>query len=89
MTEPQSDDIADSENVAAVHPRIDLLKLLSGSDCDGYHLCKELGITNKACFFHLRALEKAGLIGGKIKYHITPRGKQILSRLDGLKSEKT
>jgi predicted transcriptional regulator len=34
---------------------------------------------------HLKALEKAGLTEGKIKYHITEKGKQILSRLDGLK----
>ena len=72
-------------HVAATHPRIDLLRLHSGSDCDGYRLCKELGITPAGCFSHLRILEKAGLTGGKIKYHITEKGKQILSRLDELK----
>jgi len=80
MTEPQP---TDSETVAATHPRVDLLRLLSKSDHNGYSLCKELGITNRACFFHLRALERAGLIGGKLIYHITQEGRQILSRLDG------
>ena len=80
MTESQP---TDSETVAATHPRVDLLRLLSKSDHNGYSLCKELGITNRACFFHLRALEKAGLIGGKLRYHITQEGRQILSRLDG------
>jgi predicted transcriptional regulator len=80
MTEPQP---TDSETVAATHPRVDLLKLLSKSDDNGYRLCKELGITYRACFFHLRALERTGLIGGKIRFHITQEGRQILSRLDG------
>jgi predicted transcriptional regulator len=82
MTESQP---TDSETVAATHPRVDLLRLLSKSDHNGYSLCKELGITWRVCFFHLKALEKAGLTEGKIKYHITEKGKQILSRLDGLK----
>ena len=41
MTEPQP---TDSETVAATHPRVDLLRLLSKSDHNGHSLCKELGI---------------------------------------------
>ena len=87
MTESCPKDLSDSEmlRIAATHPRVDLLKLLSKSDHNGYRLCKELGITYGACFFHLRILEKASLIGGKLRYHITQKGKQMLSRLDELK----
>jgi predicted transcriptional regulator len=77
MTEPQTTD-SEMLRVAATHPRVDLLKLLSKSDDNGYSLCKELGIPYRACFSHLRMLEKSGLIGGKIRYHITEKGKQML-----------
>ena len=63
--------------------RIDILILLSKSDhLDPYRMCKLLGITYRACYSHLRILEKAGLTGGKIMYHITDKGRRILSRLD-------
>jgi predicted transcriptional regulator len=61
--------------------QVDLLKLLSKSDYDGYRLCQELGITYRACFFHLRILEKAGLIGGRLKNHITPAGRRIYNHI--------
>ena len=70
----------DSEilRVAATHPVIDILKLLAQSDHDPYRLCKELGITYKSCYIHLKMLEKGGLMGGRFKYHITDRGRKIL-----------
>lgn len=60
MTESQPSD-SEILHVAATHPRVDILKLLSESDYDPYRLCKELGITYKACYSHLKSLEKAGL----------------------------
>jgi len=74
MTESQPTD-SEMLHIAATHPRVDLLKLLSKSDDNGYSLCKELGVPYRACFSHL---EKSGLIGGKIRYHITEKGKQML-----------
>jgi predicted transcriptional regulator len=72
-----------SENVAATHPRVDILILLSKSDYDPYRLCKELSLTYRVCYFHLKKLEEADLIGGKLRYHISEKGRQSLSRLDG------
>ena len=65
-----------------VAARVDLLKVLPKSDHNGYRLCKVLDITCRACFFHLRILEKAGLIAGKLRYYITQKGKQMF--LQGL-----
>ena len=76
-------DISDSENVAATHPRVDILKLLSRQrDYDTYCLCKDLSLNYKTCYSHLKMLEKYGLIGGHLKYHITDKARQILSRLE-------
>jgi predicted transcriptional regulator len=82
MTESQP---TDSETVAATHPNIDLLKFLAKSDhgLDAYRLTEELGLRYRACYQGLKALRKAGLIGGKLRFHITQEGRQILSRLDG------
>jgi len=70
--------------VAYTHPMIDLLKPLVKFDhgLDAYRLTEEQGLTYRACYLALKALRKAGLIGGKLKYHITEKGREILSRLD-------
>jgi hypothetical protein len=70
----------DLENLVITHPKI--LKLLSTGDRDPYFLCKQLGISYRVCYSHLHFLEKAGLTGGKFRYHLTEKGRQILSRLD-------
>jgi len=78
------DVISDSEisRVIATHPKIDTLILLSQSDYDPYRLVKELGIGYRTCYLHLSILEKAGLIGSRrLKYCITEKGKQILSKM--------
>jgi len=36
----------------------------------------------KACYSHLKMLQKYGLIGGHLKYHLTDKARQILSRLE-------
>jgi len=62
------------------HPRIDILKLLSEADYDAYRLCKELGLSYRNCYFHLKVLSQAGLIGFSVfKYHITQAGRQVIS----------
>jgi len=68
--------------IVITHPKVDILKLLSGGDLDAYRLTKELGITYRTCYSHLKALEEFGLIGGVLKYHITERGRQMLSRFE-------
>ena len=79
-------DISDSETIAAVtmHPRIDLLKLLAKSDIrlDAYRLTKELGLTFRDSYHHLKALEELGLMAGRFRYHITERGREILSIIE-------
>jgi len=64
-----------------IHPRIDLLKLLAECPCDPYQLNKELGIKYRALYAHLKTLEKFGLIAGSLKYHLTEKGMQVLSRI--------
>ena len=88
MTKPQ---LSDSEilHVAATHPNIDLLKLLAKSDhgLDAYRLTKELGLVYRVCYSNLKILGKAGLIGGKLRYHITPAGRRILMEVQDAKGE--
>ena len=59
---------------------IDLLKILVKFDhgLDAYRLTEELGLTYRACYLGLKTLRKAGLIGGKLRYHITPAGRRII-----------
>ena len=71
----------DSDSEILQHPRLDILKLLSIRNYDPYLLCKELGITYRDCYHHLKILEKLGLMGGHFRYHITERGRQILSKM--------
>jgi len=62
------------------HPLIDILKLLAESDYDAYRLCKELGLSYRDCYFHLKVLDEAGLIGFSVfRYHITKTGREVIS----------
>jgi predicted transcriptional regulator len=65
-----------------MHPRVDILKLLSESDYDPYRLGRELGIPYRDLYSHLKVIEKANLIDGRFQYHLTEKGRQILSRLE-------
>ena len=72
----------DSDSEILGHPKIDILRLLAIQPHDPYRLCKELGITYRDCYHHLTALEKLGLMGGRrLRYHITNKGREILSRI--------
>ena len=73
--------------VAATHPMIDLLKILVKFDhgLDAYRLTEELGLAYRACYLGLKTLQKAGLIGGKLRYHITPAGRRIIQNHGELK----
>jgi len=73
--------------IASTHPNIDLLKFLAKSDhsLDAYRLTKELGLRYRACYLGLKTLRKAGLIGGKLRYHITPAGRRIIQNHGDLK----
>jgi len=72
---------SDSES----HPKIDILRLLAIQPHDPYRLCKELGIRVRDCYHHLKALDNLGLIKGRFRYYTTEKGREILSRIEGLK----
>ena len=84
--------------LAAQKTRQKILELLSKLDngdlANADSIAKELKIKYKACVFHLKTLERAGLIEGKFAlkenvatkvYHLTQKGKQIYPRVSGLK----
>jgi predicted ArsR family transcriptional regulator len=80
--------------------RRDLLRLVSRGQINNYAsaLAKEVGIKHKICAFHLKTLERAGLVEGKFvlsgsdkkvaikHFKITQKGKQILKHIDQLSS---
>ncbi|MGC2572244.1 MAG: winged helix-turn-helix domain-containing protein [Candidatus Nitrosopolaris sp.] len=87
MTEPQSD--SEILHMVAIHPRIDLLRLLAESDHYPHQLTKELGLDFKNCYSHMKVLDDLGLLGRKWpKYCITDKGRQILSKLNMIKEEE-
>jgi predicted transcriptional regulator len=82
--------------VAAQKNRHKILEILTkdGERNNAEHLATSLKLNYKTTVFHLKALEDAGLIEGKFAldenvaikcYYLTQKGKQIFSRLEGLK----
>jgi predicted ArsR family transcriptional regulator len=83
-------------HVASQRTRQKILELLSKNDKinNAGHFATELKIKYKICVFHLKTLEKAGLVEGKFAlnediatkcYAITQKGKDIFPRVAGLK----
>lgn len=82
--------------IAAQETRKKILGILSKDSkiTNTEFFSKQLKVKYKSCVFHLKTLERAGLIEGKFTldnniatkcYHITEKGKQIFSRIEDLK----